>query len=63
VNKLRTLGLLIAKKQKHKRLVLTEEKSDDTEARLEYTLINSLKCLAQETGVSKDLVQEQQHNC
>jgi transposase len=53
VNKLREMGLLIDKKQKHKRCVLTEEKLDDIGARLEHTPRKSLKCLAQETGVSK----------
>jgi hypothetical protein len=52
VNKLRTTGLLIDKKQKHKRRVLTE-KLDDTGARLEHTPRKSLKRLAQETGVLK----------
>jgi transposase len=37
VNKLRSTGLLIDKKQKHKRRVLTEEKLDDMGARLEHT--------------------------
>jgi transposase len=36
VNKLRSTGLLIDKKQKHKRRVLAEEKLDDIRARLEY---------------------------
>jgi hypothetical protein len=53
VTKLRTTGLLIDKKQKHKCQVLTEEKLDDTVARLEHTPRKSLKHLAQETGVSK----------
>jgi hypothetical protein len=53
VNKLRTTGLLIDKKTKHKRRVLTEEKSDDTRARLKHTPRISLKRLTQETGVSK----------
>jgi hypothetical protein len=53
VNKLRKTGLLIAKKQKHKHLVLTEEKLDDTGTRLEHTPRKSLKCLAQVTGESK----------
>jgi hypothetical protein len=53
VNKLRTTGFLIDKKQKHKRRVLTEEKLDDIGARLEHTPRKSLKRLAQETGVSK----------
>jgi hypothetical protein len=52
VNKLRKMGLLIDKKQKHKRQVLTE-KLHDTEARLELTPRKSLKHLAQETRVSK----------
>jgi hypothetical protein len=47
------MGLLIDKKQKHKHRVLTEEKLDDIGARLEHTPSNSLKRLAQETGVSK----------
>jgi hypothetical protein len=37
VNKRRSTGFLIDKKQKHKRRVLIEEKLDDTGARLEYT--------------------------
>jgi transposase len=53
VNKVRSTGLLIDKKQKHKRRVLTEEKLDDIGARLEHTPTKSLKRLAQETGVSK----------
>jgi hypothetical protein len=53
VNKLRTTGLLIDKKQKHKRRTLTVEKLDDIRARFENTSRKSLKCLAQETGVSK----------
>jgi hypothetical protein len=48
VNKLRT-RLLIDKKQKYKRRVLTEEKLDDREARLQRTPRKSLKRLAQET--------------
>jgi hypothetical protein len=51
--KLRTTGLLIHKKQKPKRRVLTEEKLDDIGARLEHAHRKPLKCLAQETGVSK----------
>jgi hypothetical protein len=53
MNKLRTTGLLVEKKQKHKRRVLTEEKLDDIGARPEHTPRKSMKCLAQETGVSK----------
>jgi hypothetical protein len=53
VNKLRTTGLLIDKKQKHKRRMLTEEKLDATGATLEHTPRKSLNRLAQETGVSK----------
>jgi hypothetical protein len=52
VNKLRSMGLLIDKKQKHKGRVLTE-KLDDIGARLEHTPRKSLKRLAQEIGVSK----------
>jgi hypothetical protein len=37
VNKLRTTGHLLDKKQKHKRQMLTKDKSDDAGARLEHT--------------------------
>jgi hypothetical protein len=53
VNELRSTGLLIDKKKKHKRRVLTGEKSDDIGARLKYTPRKSLTRLAQETGVWK----------
>jgi hypothetical protein len=53
VNKLRTTGLLIDKKQKYKCRVLTEEKLDDIGARFVHAPRKSLKRLAQETGVSK----------
>jgi hypothetical protein len=53
VSKLRTMELVIDKKQKHKRWVLIEEKLDDIGDRLEHTRRKSLKHLAQETGVSK----------
>jgi transposase len=53
VNKLRTMGLSIDKKTKHKRRMLYEEKLDDIGARLEHTPRKSLKRLAQETGVPK----------
>jgi hypothetical protein len=53
VNKLRTTGLLIDKKQKHKRQVLTVEKLHDIRVRLERIPRKSLKHLVQETGVSK----------
>jgi transposase len=53
LNKHRSTGLLIDKKQKHKRRVLADEKLDDIGARLEHTPRKSLKRLAQETGVSK----------
>jgi transposase len=49
VNTLRITGLLIDKKQKHKRRVLTEEKLDDIGTRPR----KSLEHLAQGTGVSK----------
>jgi hypothetical protein len=48
VNTLESTGLLIDKKQKHKRRVLAE-KLDDTGARLEHATRKSLKRLAQET--------------
>jgi hypothetical protein len=53
VNKLRTTGLLIDKKTKHKLRVLTEGKLNIIGARLEHAPRKSLKRLAQETGVSK----------
>jgi hypothetical protein len=53
MNKLRSTGLLIDKKQKHKRRVLTVETLDDIGARLEPTPRKSLNRLAEETGVLK----------
>jgi hypothetical protein len=53
MNKLRTTGLLIDKKQKHMCQVLTEEKLYDIGARLEHTPRKSLKHLAQGTEKSK----------
>jgi hypothetical protein len=53
VNKLRRTGLLIDKKQKHKRRVITEEKSDVIGTNLGDTYRKSLERLAQETGVKK----------
>jgi hypothetical protein len=53
INKLSLAGLLIDKKQNHKRRVLTEEKLHDIGTRLEHTPRESLKRLAQETRVSK----------
>jgi hypothetical protein len=61
-NELRSTGLLIYKKEKHKRLVLTEEKLDDVGVRLQHTPRKSLKRLAQETGVSKSGARGE-HNC
>jgi hypothetical protein len=52
MNKLRTTGLLIEKKQKYKHPVLTE-KLDDIGARLEHITRKSLNRLAQDTKVSK----------
>jgi hypothetical protein len=53
VNKLRTTGLLIDKKQKHRRRLLTKEKLDDIGARLKHTSRELLKRLAEEPRVSK----------
>jgi hypothetical protein len=47
------MGLLTDKKQKHKYQLLTEEKLEDMGTRLEHTPRKSLKCLPQETGMSK----------
>jgi hypothetical protein len=52
VNKLISTGFLIDEK-KHKRLVLTEERLEDTGVRLEHTHRKSLKCLSQNIGASK----------
>jgi hypothetical protein len=52
LSKLRTTGLLIEKKTKHKRRVLTEEKLGNIWARLEHTPRKALKHLAQESAVS-----------
>jgi hypothetical protein len=52
VNKLRSMGLLINKKQKRKCRVLNEEKLDDIGARLAHAPKKSLKCLSQVTAVS-----------
>jgi hypothetical protein len=57
VTKLRTMGLLIDKKQKYKCQVLTEEKLDAIGARLEHTLRKLLKHLVKETEC-QSLVQE-----
>jgi hypothetical protein len=47
------MGLLIDKKEKHKCQVLNEEKLNDTGTLLAQTPRKSLKCLAQEPGVSE----------
>jgi hypothetical protein len=47
------MGLLIDKKTKCKHEMLTEETLDATGATFEHTPTKSLKCLAQETGVSE----------
>jgi hypothetical protein len=52
VNKCKTTGLVIDKKQMHKCQLLTE-KLDDIEARLELASRKPLKLLAQEAGVPK----------
>jgi hypothetical protein len=61
VNKLRSVGLLVDKKQKHKLWVLTKEKLHGIWAWLEHTPRKSLKYLSQETGCHS-LVQERQCN-
>ena len=53
VMKFRNSGSLLDKKPKRKRRVLTEEKLDEICARLEKTRYKSLRCLAEETGISK----------
>jgi hypothetical protein len=59
VNKFRTTGLLIDKKEKHKRQVLTEEKLDDIGAR--HALRKSVKLLVPETGVSESSARKTTH--
>jgi hypothetical protein len=53
VNKLRITELLIDKKTKRKRRVLTEEKLDDIGARLQHTPRKLLNRLAEETASVK----------
>jgi hypothetical protein len=53
MNKLISTGLLIDKKQNHKRRLLTEEKLNNIRARHEHARRKPLKRLAQGTGVSK----------
>jgi transposase len=52
VNKIRSSGLLIDKKQKHKRRILTGEKLENIRARLQHTPTKSLKRVAQDNEVS-----------
>jgi hypothetical protein len=56
MNKLKSTGLFIDKKQIHKCRVLIEEKLDDTEARVEHTheeSLNHLKRLGCEVNCKK----------
>jgi hypothetical protein len=53
IDKVRSTGSLLDKKPARKRRVLTEEKLDEIGARLEHTPHKSLRCLAQEMGISK----------
>jgi hypothetical protein len=62
VNKRRTMGPLIDKKQKHQCWVLTEGKLDDIGARLEHTPRNHWNIWLKRLEC-QSLVQEQQHNC
>jgi hypothetical protein len=62
VNKLRSTGLLIDKKQKHKLGVFAEEKISGIGAIIEHTSRKSLKRLAQRLEC-QILVQERRHNC
>jgi hypothetical protein len=62
VNKLRTTRLLIDRKMKHKRWVLTEEKLDDIWARLNIHLENHWNVYLKRLEY-QSLVQERQHNC
>jgi hypothetical protein len=55
VNKLRSTGLLMDRKQKYKRQVLTEKNFGDTGARLEHITRKSLTLLDQENGVPKSV--------
>jgi hypothetical protein len=53
INKVRSTGSLLDKKPAKKHSVFTKEKLDEIGARLEHTPQKSLRCLAQETGISK----------
>jgi len=53
VNKLKRTGSLLDKKPDRKRTVLTEDKLDKIEARLETSPRKSLRRLAQETRISE----------
>jgi hypothetical protein len=53
INKVRSTGSLLDKKPATKRNVLTEEELDEIGPTLEQTPQKSLRCLAQETGISK----------
>jgi hypothetical protein len=53
VNKLKSMGLFMDKKQKHKCRGQTEDKLNDIGVRLEHTPRKSLEHPAQDIGVSK----------
>jgi hypothetical protein len=55
INKVRATGSLLDKKPANKRLVLTEEELELGD-RLEHTPTKSLRCLAEETSISKSPV-------
>jgi transposase len=61
VNKLRSTELLLDKKQKHERQLLTEEKLDDIGAILEHRPGKSLKCKLKRVGCQSQ-VQGEHHN-
>jgi hypothetical protein len=61
VNKLKPTGLLIDKKENHKRRVYTEENSDDIIARLEHHLENHWNVWLKRLEC-QSRVQDQQHN-
>jgi hypothetical protein len=53
INKVRSTRSLLDKKPAKNRHVPTEEEIDKIRARLEHTPQKSLRCLAQETSISK----------
>ena len=56
INKFRETGSILDKKRNVKRRVLTKQKLEEIGGRLENSSQKSLRCLAQETDISKKLL-------